>query len=107
VGYRLGVRSLKVERMPQSDYPGRIILLGFFFDNGKAGTAEERQELSQDLFDSFDEQIKKECSNTTPPIDPSAEIRATLAVMAEHAPGNSKAKRVQRAVEAYFEFRGM
>ncbi len=42
---------------------------------------------------------------TTPPIDPSAEARALMAIMALHAEGNKK-KQAQNAVKAYFIYRG-
>jgi hypothetical protein len=93
--------------MATTDYPGRIMLIGFFTDNGSAGTTQQRQNFSQDLFDSFDDHIVEACAAIVPPLDPSAEIRATIAVMAEHAPGNSRKKRAQNAVAAYVTFRGM
>lgn len=36
--------------MPASDYPSKVILVG-----QEAGTAEERDEFNQELFDKFDE----------------------------------------------------
>ena len=91
----------------RSDYPGRIVLIGFFRNNGNAGTRERRERYSDELFDFFDKHIVKACSKATPAIEPSAEIRATIAVLAERAPGDSKAEKAQVATQAYFEFRGM
>ena len=34
-----------------SDYPGRTILVGYFVENQEAGTAAERQQFSDELFD--------------------------------------------------------
>jgi len=90
-----------------SDYPGRTVLVGFFIENQKAGTAAQRQQFSNDLFDSFDAHIVKACAAATPPIDPTARIRASIALMAQHAPGSNNKIRAGRAVQAYLEFRGL
>lgn len=92
--------------MPDTDYPGRTILLGFFFKFQKAGTAAQRSSFSQQLFDRFNAHIVSECAKTTPPIEPSPRIRATIAVIAENAPGSSPLIKARRGVQAYFEFRG-
>ena len=93
--------------MADSDYPGRIVLIQFFAENGKAGSRQERDQLSQELFDAFDAPIVAACAGVQPPLAPSAEIRATIAVMAKNAPGNTKAIRAQRAVQGYVQFRGL
>ena len=49
--------------------------------------------------------IAQLCAAATPPIDPSAEARALIAIMALNAPGN-KRKQAQNAVEAYLVHRG-
>ena len=90
-----------------SDYPGRTILLGYFVENQEAGTAAERQQFSNDLFDSFDAHIVKACAAVSPPIDPSPRIRATIAVMAQHATGANNKIKSGRAVQAYLTFRGL
>lgn len=92
--------------MATTDYPSKLILVAFFVQEQKAGTREERDELSQELFDAYDAQIVKLCSEATPPIDPSAEARAIMAIMAAHAKGNTK-KQSQSAVEAYLIHRGL
>ena len=89
-----------------SDYPGRTILVGYFVENQEAGTAAERQQFSDDLFDKFDAHIVAACAGSIPPLDPSPRIRAAMAVMAQHAAG-SNGVRAKRAVEAYLRFRGL
>lgn len=90
-----------------SDYPGRTILVGYFIENSDAGTPAERQQFSDDLFDSFDAHIVKACAAVNPPIDPSPPIRATIAVMAQHAPGANSRAKANRGVQAYLTFRGL
>jgi hypothetical protein len=90
-----------------SDYPGRTVLVGYFIENQEAGSAAERQQFSDDLFDAFDAHIVNACGEATPPIQPTARIRASIAVMAQHAPGSSNKIRAVRAVRAYIEFRGL
>jgi hypothetical protein len=90
-----------------SDYPGRTVLIGYFIENSDAGTAAERQQFSDDLFDSFDAHIVNACAAVNPPLNPSPRIRATIAVMAQHAPGSSNRIKASRGVAAYVAFRGM
>lgn len=92
--------------MAVSDYPGRTVLVGFFFENQDAGTAAGRQQFSQDIFDKFDAQIVAACAAATPPLDPSARVRAAIAVMAQNAPGSNNSVKARRAVQAYLTFRG-
>ena len=92
--------------MATSDYPGRTMLVGFFFENQSAGTSAARQRFSQELFDRFDAPIVAACVAVTPPLDPSPRVRAAIAVMAQNAPGASNGVKARRAVEAYLTFRG-
>lgn len=93
--------------MPISDYPSKVILVGFFIQEQEAGTAEERDEFNQELFDKFDKHIKAACAAAQPPLeDPSPEARALMAVMAQHGPGGTSERRAKRAVEAYLVHRG-
>ncbi len=93
--------------MPASDYPSKVILVGYFIQEKEAGTAEEREELSQELFDKFDDHIKAACAAAQPPLpDPSPEARALMAVMARHARGGTNKARAGNAVEAYLIHRG-
>jgi|SoiMethySBSTD1v2_1073268.scaffolds.fasta_scaffold941144_2 hypothetical protein len=92
--------------MPESDYPGRAILVGFFIQKQEAGSVAQRDQFSQELFDKFNDHIVAACRQATPPVDPSPRVRASLAVMAQNAPGGSNAAKARRAVQAYLTFRG-
>ena len=89
-----------------SDYPGRTVLVAFFVQNQRAGTAADRLQFSNDLFDAFDAHIVDACGEAQPPIDPTPRIRASIAVMAQHAVGSNRRIKARRAVQAYLEFRG-
>ena len=91
--------------MAVSDYPGRTVLVGYFVRNQEAGTKEKRDRFSQSLFDSFDATIVTECNKAG--IDASARVRASIAVMANNAPGGNSAAKARRAVAAYREFKGI
>jgi hypothetical protein len=90
-----------------SDYPGRTVLVGYFIENQEAGTAAKRQQFSNDLFEAFDAHIVKACASATPQIDPTPRIRASIALMAQHAKGSNNKIKSGRAVAAYLEFRGL
>jgi hypothetical protein len=93
--------------MPTSDYPSKVILVGYFIQEKEAGTAEERAEFNQEIFDKFDKHIKAACAAAEPPlVDPSPEARALMAVMALHARGSTNERRAGNAVEAYLIHRG-
>ena len=92
--------------MPVSDYPGRTMLVGFFIQKQDAGTTAQRDQFSQELFDKFNDHIVAACGQATPPVDPSPRVRASIAVMAQNAPGSNNAARARRAVQAYLTFRG-
>ena len=92
--------------MAVTDYPGRSVLVGLFFENQDAGTAAERDQFSQELFDKFDMHIVAGCAAATPPLDPSARVRAAIAVMAQNAPGGNNGAKARRALQAYLTFRG-
>jgi hypothetical protein len=93
--------------MPVSDYPSKVILVGYFIQEQEAGTTEERDEFNQELFDKFDRHIVAACAAAEPPLeDPSAEARALMAVMAQHARGGTNERRAGNAVQAYLIHRG-
>jgi hypothetical protein len=92
--------------MPVSDYPGRTILVGFFIQKQEAGTVTQREKFSQELFDKFDAHIVAACGAATPPVDASPRVRASIAVMAQNAPGGNNGAKARRAVQAYLTFRG-
>ena len=93
--------------MSVTDYPSRIVLVGYFIQEQDAGTIEERQEFSQEIFDRYNAHIIAACAAAEPPLlDPSAEARALMAIMAEHAKGGTARRRAGHAVEAYLVHRG-
>jgi hypothetical protein len=93
--------------MALSDYPGRTMLVGFYVERQNAGTADQRQAFSQELFDKFDRHIVEALEAADPPIeDPSARVRASIAVMAQNAPGSNNRVKARRAVQAYLDFKG-
>ena len=92
--------------MPVSDYSSRIVLIGYFIQKGKAGSAAERAQWSQELYDRYDGDIIAACAGVAPPLDPSPEERSIMAVIAAHAVGNS-GEQAQEAVAVYVTFRGV
>ena len=82
------------------------MLVGFFVENQDAGTAQQRDQFSQELFDKFNDAIIAACAAAQPPLDPSPRIRAAIAVMAQNAPGSNNGVKARRAVQAYLVFRG-
>lgn len=93
--------------MAVTDYPSKLVLVGFFIQEQEAGTTEERDAFSQEIFDKFDAHIVAACKAAEPPLpDPSAEARALMALMALHAPGSTNKRRAQNAVEGYLIHRG-
>jgi hypothetical protein len=67
----------------------RRLKIGFFVQEQKAGDTADREEFSQEIFDRYDADIVAACNAAEPPLpDPSAEARALMAIMAEHAKGD-------------------
>lgn len=87
-----------------SDYPSKLIILGYFIDNQDAGTGDARATWAEDLFERYDRHIVDACKGT-PAEDASAEARAIMAIMALNAPGSQAAKKAQNAVAAYVAYR--
>ena len=88
-----------------SDYPSKIVLIGYFLDNQDAGSDAERLEWSDDTFDMYDSHIVAAFQKAGQG-DPSAEARAIMAVMAGRSPGAGAATRAKHAVAAYLTYRG-
>ena len=88
-----------------SDYPGKIIILGYFVDKQDGGDAAKRAKWSEDLFTRFDAHIVAACK-AAGLNDPSDEARAIMAVMAENAPGGAAKTKAGHAVAAYLVHRG-
>ncbi len=89
-----------------SDYPGRTVLVEFFVEKQKRAPRPSEQ-FSNDLFKAFDKRIVAACADAIPPIDPTARIQASIAVMARHATGANNKIKAERAVQACLEFRGL
>jgi len=89
-----------------SDYPDKIVLMGYFFQEGQPGSKNDRGQFSQELYDRYDQHIINACAPVVPALNPSPEERAIMAVIATHATGNST-EQAQHAVEAYVIFRGL
>ena len=93
--------------MAVSDYPSKLVLVGFFIQEQKAGSTEQRERFGQEIFDRYDHHILAACAAATPPLDdPSPEARALMAVMATKAKGGTRKKQAENAVEAYLIHRG-
>jgi hypothetical protein len=88
-----------------SDYPRRIVLLGYFAETQRAGTAAERQAWSDALYARYNHHIVRAAKKAGLE-DPSAEARGIMALMALFAPGASPQSKSARAVQAYLEYRG-
>lgn len=88
-----------------SDYLAKIVLIGFYGENQKAGTKEERDEFAEDIFARFDRHIVEAAARAG--LELSEESRSIMAVLATMAPGASPKSRAGEAVKAYLEYRGI
>ena len=88
-----------------SDYLGKYVLIGFYNENQKAGSAAERTQWSDDVFDRYDRHIVDACQKAG--IDPSVEARSIMAVLATMAPGTAPKTQAGQAAKAYIEYRGL
>lgn len=88
-----------------SDYPSKLIILGYFVDKQNAGDEAKRVKWSEDLFARFDAHVVAACK-AGGLNDPSDEARAIMAVMAENAPGSNPKAKAGNAVAAYLTYRG-
>lgn len=87
-----------------SDYLAKIVLIGFYQQNQKAGTKAERDAFSEDIFTRYNDHILEAAVQAG--VEVSDEARSIMAVLASMAPGASPKARAGRAVTAYFEYRG-
>ncbi len=92
--------------MAVSDYPLDLILIGYFVQEQDAGTSTKRAAFGQSLYDLYDDTIVASGSAVNPPVSLDARTRATIALMAAHAPGHPQ-QQAQSAVAAYVTFRGV
>lgn len=88
-----------------SDYQAKYILIAFYSQSQKAGTKDERDQLSEDLFTRFNHHIVDLAAQAN--LDVSEESRSIMAVLANMAPGASPKTRAGHAVKAYLDYRGL
>ena len=88
-----------------SDYLAKYVLIGYYNENEEAGTKQERDEFSEDIFTRFDHHIVAAAEAAG--LEVSEESRSIMAVLATMAPGASPKVRAGRAVNAYLLYRGV
>ena len=81
------------------------MLIAKYAQDQKAGTREERDQFSQNMFDRFDHHIVE--AATKAGLELSEESRSIMAVMASMAPGGPPKAKAGNAVKAYLEYRGV
>jgi hypothetical protein len=81
------------------------MLLGFYAQEQEAGTPEERDRFSQDVFDRFNHHIVEAAAKAG--IELSLEARSIVAVLATMAPGGAPKTKAGQAMKAYIEYRGV
>jgi hypothetical protein len=86
-------------------YESKFVLIGYFRQNQEAGTAEERDQFSQDVFDRFDHHITAAAQQAGLVL--SDESRSIIAMLATMAPGTAPKTKAGQAVRAYVEYRGL
>jgi hypothetical protein len=87
------------------NYEAKFVLIGFYAQNQKAGTKEDRERWDQDVFDKFDRHILDACQQAG--FEPTDEARSIMAVLSNMSPGTAAKTRAGRAVAAYLEYRGL
>jgi hypothetical protein len=86
-------------------YEAKFVLLGFFSQNQKAGTQQERDQFRDDAFNRFDHHIEAAAQQAG--IELSDESRSIIAMIATMAPGGAPKTKAGQAVKAYVEYRGL
>ena len=86
-------------------YEAKFVLIGFFSQNQKAGTWQEREQVSEAVFNRFDAHIGDLAQQAG--LTLSDESRSIIAIMATMAPGGSPKTKAGYAVKAYVEYRGL
>jgi hypothetical protein len=86
-------------------YEAKFVLLGFFSQNQKAGTLQEREQFRDDAFNRFDQHITDAAQQAGLAL--SDESRSIIAMLATMAPGSAPKTKAGQAVRAYVEYRGM
>ena len=88
-----------------SDYIDEYILLGFFFENQKAGTDKQRANFSETLFADYDDEIRTRAQDAG--ISVGKEARSIMAVLARMSAGNDTTAQAAAGVAAYRKFLGV
>jgi hypothetical protein len=88
-----------------SDYLAKYVLLAFYAQNQEAGSKQDRDEFSEDIFARFDHHIVEAAEKAG--LELSEESRSIMAVLASIAPGAAPKTRAGNAVKAYREYRGL
>jgi hypothetical protein len=88
-----------------SDYLSKYVLVAYYAQEQDAGTKEEREKFSEDIFARFDHHIVAAAEQAG--VELSVESRSIMAVLATRAPGASPKSRAGQAVRAYLEYRGL
>ena len=86
-------------------YESKFVLIGYFSENQEAGSVEERDQFSQDVFDRFDHHITTAAQQAGLVL--SDESRSIIAMLSTMAPGASPKTKAGQAVKAYVEYRGL
>lgn len=86
-------------------YEAKFVLLGFFSQNQKAGTLQEREQFRDDVFNRFDQHITDAAQQAG--VTLSDESRSIIAMLATMAPGSAPKTKAGQAVKAYVEYRGL
>ena len=88
-----------------SDYLAKYVLIGFYAQNQKAGTKQERDEFNENIFTRFDHHIVEAAQQAG--LEVSEESRSIMAVLASIATGAAPKTKAGQAVKAYLEYRGV
>lgn len=88
-----------------SDYLAKIVLIAYYQQNQEAGTREDRDTFSEDIFERYNHHIVEAAQLAN--LETSDESRSIMAVLASMAPGASARTKAGQAVKAYREYRGL
>jgi hypothetical protein len=86
-------------------YEAKFVLLGFYSQEKKAGTQQDRDQFRDDAFNRFDQHITDAAQQAG--LTLSDESRSIIAMLATMAPGAAPKTKAGQAVRAYVEYRGL
>ena len=90
--------------MMAADYLPKYILIGFYKQEQRAGSRQQRDKFRHDIFTRFNHHIVKAAEKAG--LETSEESRSIMAVLATMAPGATSKTKAGNAVKAYLEYRG-